>query len=105
MSTDKTEQFPLGPLKVYQNMGNGEQHWIVSEISPDVPLAKVNYFPHGVINKAVDPEVTGLAYAQLFASVPDLLEALENMVRLFHGYQGMELTEAKAAIAKARGTS
>jgi hypothetical protein len=41
--------------------------------------------------------------AKLIEAAPDLLDALENMVRLFDGYQGMQLTDAKAAIAKARG--
>jgi hypothetical protein len=41
----------------------------------------------------------------LIAAAPDLLEALENMVELFAGYQGMQLTKAREAIAKAKGAS
>jgi hypothetical protein len=41
------------------------------------------------------------ADARLIAAAPELLEALQELVQLFSGYQGMELLRAKAAIAKA----
>lgn len=43
------------------------------------------------------------ANARLIAAAPELLNALKDMVATFSGYQGMELTAARAAIAKATG--
>lgn len=43
------------------------------------------------------------ANARLIAAAPELLETLKAMVKLFNGFQGMALTNAKAAIAKAEG--
>ena len=39
---------------------------------------------------------------RLFAA-PELYAELEMMVETFHGYQGMEMARARAALAKARG--
>lgn len=40
--------------------------------------------------------------APIIAAAPDMYEALTAMVELFDGYQGMQLSAAKAALAKAR---
>lgn len=44
---------------------------------------------------------TNEADARLIAAAPELLEALQSVVRIFSGYQGLEMTSARAAIAKA----
>lgn len=43
-----------------------------------------------------------VADAHLIAAAPELLAALADMVETFKGYQGLELTAARAAMAKAR---
>lgn len=49
------------------------------------------------------PEAHAIAIqtANLIAAAPELLTALTDMVETFKGYQGLELTAARAAIAKA----
>lgn len=56
-------------------------------------------------SKHPDDMVNAKANGDLIASAPELYEALERMVEFFQGYQGMELTTARAALAKARGES
>ena len=45
----------------------------------------------------------GEANARLIAAAPMLYEALEAMVEIFNAYQGSEITQARAALARARG--
>lgn len=51
-------------------------------------------------------EESAQRYARLFAAAPELLEALTKLEARVteHGYGWRELDEARAAIAKARGT-
>ena len=55
------------------------------------------------VQGAHTPHAEHVATARLIAAAPDLLRELQSMVGFFSGYQGMQLRDAKAAIAKATG--
>lgn len=42
-----------------------------------------------------------MSNGHLIAAAPDLLEAMQDVVRIFSGYQGLEMSAARAAIKKA----
>jgi len=45
------------------------------------------------------------ANAHLIAAAPELYRELTAMVEMFHGYQGMEMIRARAALAAADGSA
>lgn len=88
----------------------GPWKWDCGVIPPDGPGRYADIYIDGgekIIARfneflEVAPE-EGCANARLIAAAPELLEALAEMVELFHGYQGMELNRARAALARALG--
>lgn len=56
-------------------------------------------------NCLVTSEAEARANAALLIAAPDLLRELKRMVALFSGYQGLELSDARTAIAKAEESS
>ena len=92
--TERTE----GPWKIAYRAKNESSFSIQAKGGVRVCAVKYNWRVRNSITEAE-------ANAHLIAAAPDLLEALEELVEFFHGYQGMGMYNARAAIAKAKGES
>ena len=81
--------------------------WTTGRAINSVDTGKYSWIcPFGASSKKQVEEIT--ANAKLIAAAPDLLAALDDMVKLIGPYAGQgrmdeEICKARAAIAKARG--